>query len=83
MLTDLQRAALVDLVNHGELLCFEGARWAPPGFERDPSKLPEIVPLVWHRTAAVRTLAGLGFAKFGLGMRRVKVTELGRNQVPK
>jgi hypothetical protein len=81
MLTIRQQRALGDLVNHGEMLCFEGARWSWPGFERDPSKLPEIVPLVWYETITIRALVGLGFAELGTGFRRVKPTEAGRNEV--
>ncbi len=80
-LSKLQKAALVDLVKHGELLCFEGSRWAPAGFERDSSKLPSIVPLVWHRSVTVRVLVRLGLAEFGLSRFRVHVTDGGKKQV--
>lgn len=82
-LTEKERSALRDLVKHGELLCFEGCHWAEIGFERDPSKFPNVVPLVSHRTAAIKMLVALGYATYGLGRRRVSPTKEGRMQVPK
>lgn len=66
-----QEFALNKLAKHGELLCFEGAFWAEIGFERDPSKLPAVVPVRPIHTSTIKALVKMGKAKLHKHGRRV------------